>query len=120
MISGAIRLTTGKSLTDPTSGMRLYGRKIIRLFAKDAGYAPEPDTLAFLIRMGAEVQEVKVEMDERKEGQSYLTPIKAAKYMLRVLSSILLFQWTRKRENLGETLDNGRVSEKSMVGGIKQ
>lgn len=96
MISATIRLTTGKYLTDPTSGMRLYRRNIIRCFTECIGYAPEPDTIACLIRRGMDVQEVKVKMEERTEGKSYLTPVNAAKYMIRVLSSILFFQWFRK------------------------
>ena len=113
-----IVFTGGGTAGHVTPNIALFPK--LRELGYDIHYSPEPDTLAFLIRMGAEVQEVKVEMDERKEGQSYLTPINAAKYMLRVLSSILLFQWTRKRENLEETPDNERVSEKSMVGGIKR
>lgn len=94
MISAAIWMTAGKYLTDPTSGMRLYRRNIIRLFTENTYYAPEPDTIAYLIRMGADTQEVKVEMEERKCGQSYLTPMNAIKYMVRVLSSILITQWS--------------------------
>lgn len=93
MITAAIRLTTGKHLTDPTSGMRLYRRNIIRLFAENANLSPEPDTIAYLIRMGADVQEVRAKMEDRKAGQSYLTPINATKYMIRILSSILIRQW---------------------------
>lgn len=106
MISAAIWLTTGQSLSDPTSGMRLYGRRIICQFARDSSYAPEPDTVAYMIRMGANVQEVKVEMEERKEGQSYLTPINASKYMIKELSSILIFQWFRGKKNIAEGSDN--------------
>ena len=100
MISAAIRLTTGKYLTDPTSGMRLYRRNIIRLFAESTDYAPEPDTITYLIRMGADVQEVKVKMEERTVGKSYLTPINATKYMVRVLSSILIKQWFREEKRV--------------------
>ena len=67
---------------------------MIRRFAKDASYAPEPATIAYLIRMGADVQEVKVEMEERTKGKSYLTPINATKYMVRELSSISLTDGT--------------------------
>lgn len=100
MISAAIRLTTGKRLTDPTSGMRLYRKNIISLFAQDLRHAPEPDTIAYLIRMGAKVEEVKVEMEERKTGRSYLTPVNASKYMIRVLSSILILQWFQERRSV--------------------
>lgn len=121
MITAAIRLTTGKHLTDPTSGMRLYGKRMIRLYAKDSGYSPEPDTVAYLIRMGAEVQEVKVEMAERKEGKSYLTPINASKYMIRMLSSILVSQWFRRKESIAADSDDlvrtGLYGTRSAVGG---
>ena len=92
MISAAIHRTTDKILTDPTSGMRLYKRNILRVFAENERFAPEPDTLAFLIRMGADIREVQVKMNERKYGQSYLSPVNATKYMIRILSSILIFQ----------------------------
>ena len=100
MISAAVRMTTGKYISDPTSGMRLYKRNIIRLFSDDTIHAPEPDTIAYLIRMGADVREVKVEMEDRKEGKSYLTPKNAIKYMVRVLSSILIFQWFREKKKV--------------------
>ena len=92
MISVAIRKTVGKNLTDPTSGMRLYKRNIFRAFTQNNNLTPEPDTLAFLIRMGADIREVQVKMNERKYGQSYLSPVNATKYMIRILSSILFKQ----------------------------
>ena len=97
LIETAIRLTTGATIKDPTSGMRLYDRKMIEEFAKGLNYGPEPDTISYLIRQGAEVAEVPVVMDERAGGVSYLTPIKAARYMIQMLVSILLIQNFRKR-----------------------
>ena len=111
MISAAVWLTTGKRLTDPTSGMRLYKKNIIRLFAKGSIEEPEPDTLAYLIRMGADVQEVKVRMEERKTGKSYLTPINATKYMVRVLSSILIYKWFRERKKIKHDIENFKNSQ---------
>ena len=98
MITAAIRLTTGRYLSDPTSGMRLYNKRIIEQFIKDENNAPEPDTLSYLIRLGADIREVKVEMDERTEGQSYLTPVNASKYMIHMMMSICVFQWFRDRK----------------------
>ena len=97
LIETAIRLTTGATIKDPTSGMRLYDRKMIEEFAKGLNYGPEPDTISYLIRQGAKVAEVPVVMDERVGGVSYLTPIKAARYMIQMLVSILLIQNFRKR-----------------------
>lgn len=109
MISAAIRKTADKNLTDPTSGMRLYKRNIIRVFAENERLAPEPDTLAFLIRMGADIREIQVKMEERKHGQSYLSPVNATKYMIRILASIMFLQ--RK----WEAVDITKESEKPKV-----
>ena len=113
MITAAIRLATGKRLADPTSGMRLYKRNIIRFFVENATCTPEPATIAYLIRMGADVQEVKVEMKDRTKGKSYLTPKNAVKYMLRELSAILIFQWLRKPEKI--TAETNNLREQHLV-----
>lgn len=109
MISAAIYRTTDKILTDPTSGMRLYKRNILRAFAENERFAPEPDTLAFLIRMGADIREVQVNMNERKYGQSYLSPVNATKYMIRILSSILF------RQRKWAAIDITKETEKQKV-----
>lgn len=97
LIALAIRLTTGAKLCDPTSGMRMFNTKMIGEFALNLNYGPEPDTISFLIKQGARVAEVQVEIDDRLEGESYLKPLVAAKYMARMLISILLIQNFRKR-----------------------
>ena len=94
----AIRLTTGADIKDPTSGMRMFSRKMIREFAMGLNYGPEPDTVSYLVKQGAKVAEVPVIMDERISGTSYLTPIRAAKYMTQMMVSILLIQNFRKRD----------------------
>ena len=98
MITAAIRMTTRKYLSDPTSGMRLYDKHIIEQFVKDENNSPEPDTLSYLLRLGADIREIKVEMEERTEGKSYLTPVNASKYMIHMLMSICVFQWFRDRK----------------------
>ena len=98
MISFAIRLTTGKRLTDPTSGMRLYNRAMIGRFADHINYGPEPDTVSYLLRNGASVSEVQVEMAERMAGKSYLTLSKSVLYMLHMFVSILCLQMFRLKE----------------------
>lgn len=95
-IVGMIRLTSGRKVTDPTSGMRLFGKNLIERFARDNNYAPEPDTIAFAIRNGSKVVEVPVAMRERYAGQSYLSAAKSIIYMIRMGLSILFFQWIRK------------------------
>ena len=100
LISAAIWLTTGKHLSDPTSGMRLYDKRVVEQFIRDENSAPEPDTLSYLFRLGADIREVKVEMADRVEGCSYLTPGNASKYMIQMLMSICVFQWFRDRKGM--------------------
>ena len=99
IISFAIFLTTGTKISDPTSGMRIYSRKSIEEFALNLNYAPEPDTISYLLKQGMKLAEIPAIMDERVSGTSYLSPIKAGIYMLRMLVSILFIQNFRKRES---------------------
>ncbi len=98
IISWAIRLTTGRAICDPTSGMRLFNRAMVEEFAQNLNYGPEPDTISYLIKNGAVVKEVQVQMGERTAGQSYLTFYKSVQYMVKMSISILLIQWFRKRD----------------------
>lgn len=95
-------ITTGQKLSDPTSGMRMYGKHVIRLMAEELNLAPEPDTISYLMRCGAKIAEVQVEMDERIAGQSYLTAWRSIQYMASVCVSILFIGAFRKRIPLGE------------------
>lgn len=100
LIAFAIRITTGVWLGDPTSGMRMYNRGMIRLFATQLNIEPEPDTIAYLIQNGAKVAEVQVQMRERMAGESYLNLIRSAGYMIQMGISIMLFQKFRRRLDL--------------------
>ena len=46
LISAAIRLTTGEKLTDPTSGMRAFNKRMIKQLALGLNFGPEPDTVS--------------------------------------------------------------------------
>lgn len=98
LISVAIRLTTGEKLTDPTSGMRAFNKRMIKQLALGLNFGPEPDTVSYLIkRADAKVVEVPVKMAERFAGESYLNPWTSVMYMLRMTISILFIQLIRKR-----------------------
>lgn len=98
IISWSIRLTTGRAICDPTSGMRMFNRAMVEEFAQNLNYGPEPDTISYLIKNGAIVKEVQVRMGERQAGHSYLTFLKSIQYMMKMSVSILLIQWFRKRD----------------------
>lgn len=98
ILTAAIWLTTrGKYIGDVTSGMRLFNKKMIKSFGYDIHYSPEPDTLAYLLNCGVDIREVQVEMHERIAGTSYLDFKNSIWYMMKMLFSILLFQWFRKK-----------------------
>ena len=97
LISFAMYLTTGQKIQEPTSGMRMFNRKMIGEFTRSLNYGPEPDTLSYLIKNGATVSEVQVTMKERMAGESYLKFGTSISYMARMLASILLIQNFRKR-----------------------
>lgn len=97
IITIAIKLTTKVRISDPTSGMRMFSRKMIEEFAQNLNYGPEPDTISYLIKNGAKISEVPVTMDERQFGISYLNIAGSISYMLKMLISIIFLQNFRKR-----------------------
>lgn len=98
LISAMIMLTTRKRIQDPTSGMRLFNKQMIPLFANELDFGPEPDTISLLMRWGYKIEETQVEMRERVAGESYLNFTKSVAYMLRMSISILLVQWFRRKK----------------------
>ncbi len=97
LITIAIKLNTGKTIKDPTSGMRAYGKSIIMEFIKEQSLTPEPDTVSYMIKKGYKVKEIQVDMREREFGESYLKPIKSIKYMINILFSIFFIRSAVKK-----------------------
>lgn len=94
LICAVIKLKTGRTIADPTSGMRALNAKVISDFAGSMNYIAEPDALVHLLRHHYKVAEVPVTMIERESGVSYFhNPLKSIRFMADVLISILLFQW---------------------------
>lgn len=96
----AIRIATGKRITDSTSGMRMYGKRLLEIMATDLNSTPEPDTVAYLLMCGAKVEECQVTMRDRTAGESYLNPWRSIAYMAHMSSSICLIQRMRRRRKL--------------------
>ena len=61
--TGLIKLLTGKKITDPTSGMRMINRKIMKQFSEEypKDY-PEPESIVTILKEGAKVEEIPVKM----------------------------------------------------------
>lgn len=96
LIAGAIKLVTGKTITDPTSGFRAYDRDCILDYANEMNNPPEPDTLVYMLRKQRKIKEIQVQMSDREFGESYLNLVNTIKYMSRMMVSIFLIQPFRK------------------------
>lgn len=97
LISFLIKIMTGKKIIDPTSGMRMIGKEVLKEYAYNMNYPPEPDTLVYMLKKGKKIKEVQVEMRDREFGESYLNPIRSITYMVEMCLSIVFIQSFRKR-----------------------
>lgn len=95
MITVLIKMLTGRRISDPTSGFRLFGRSVLERYYYDNTLNPEPESIALFLKQGYSVSEVQVTMRERQGGESYLNPVKSMQYMLRVFATLLIVQWFR-------------------------
>lgn len=86
-----IKLLTKKTITDPTSGLRMIGKNIIELYANDypKDY-PEPESVVAVLRRGMTVKEIPVVMRNRQGGVSSINPSKSIYYMVKVTLAILV------------------------------
>jgi glycosyltransferase involved in cell wall biosynthesis len=86
---------TKQEVTDPTSGLWVFGPKALRVLRSHhpSGY-PEPELLMFLSRNRLTVAEVQVTMRDRLAGQSTLTPARmfAALARLTLLLVVVPFR----------------------------
>lgn len=86
-----IKILTGKTITDPTSGMRLINRELLKKFTEDypKDY-PEPESVVTILSEGHKVTEMPVVMNEREEGVSSISLRKSVYYMIKVSFAILI------------------------------
>ena len=86
-----IYLMTGKKITDPTSGLRMANRDVMKLFAYDypKDY-PEPESVVAILRQKKKVEEIPVIMKAREGGVSSISPKKSVYYMIKVTLAILI------------------------------
>ena len=92
-----IKLLTGVTITDPTSGMRMINRDIIALYSESypKDY-PEPESVVSIINRGKKVLEYPVEMRKRMEETSSISPLKSVYYMIKVTLAILIEMLRKK------------------------
>lgn len=84
-------LLINKKITDSTSGFRAYNKATIHFLA--ANYPtdyPEPETVILLGKNDYRIREVSVEMVERQGGESSISGLKSAHYMIKVILAMLM------------------------------
>ena len=88
-----IKLVTGKTITDPTSGLQVLSKRVYSKYAKINNYPEFPDTnlIIEMLLLGYTIKEVPVKMKERIYGESMHGGIwKPITYMIGMFYSILL------------------------------
>jgi glycosyltransferase involved in cell wall biosynthesis len=91
VLRGTIRLLTGQTVSDPTSGHRAFGRNAIALLARNYPQDyPEPEAIYLLLRSGLRALEIPVRMRARQSGRSSIGVVDSLLYMVKVLLSILV------------------------------
>jgi hypothetical protein len=91
-----IKLMTGFSVTDPTSGFRMVDRGLIERFSEEyPGDYPEPESVVEILLSKKKVVEIPVIMKERQGGVSSIQPRKSVYYMIKV-SLAIIFARLRK------------------------
>lgn len=92
-----IGLLTGYKITDCTSGFRLYNKKTLAILHENyPDEYPEPEAFIIFKKHKLKVEEVAVNMEERKGGVSSINAFSSVYYMFKVTLAIL-FKFISKR-----------------------
>lgn len=90
-LSFLLRLLGGLRVTDPTSGLRAFGERAVRLLSElYPDEYPEPESNLLLGRAGLRLVEVPVRMRARDTGSSSLGGWTAAWYPLKVTFALVV------------------------------
>lgn len=88
---GIVRLATGQTISDPTTGFQALRAPVVRLFATGEAYPtdyPDADVIILLHRWGFRVGEIPVRMFASETGQSMHNGWKPVFYVFKMLLSI--------------------------------
>jgi glycosyltransferase involved in cell wall biosynthesis len=91
ILAHLISIIVKQRITDPTSGFIVCNRHATQLCALLYPHDyPEPESIVLLHRAGIRVREMPVTMQPRIDGQSSITTLRSAYYMLKVILAILI------------------------------
>ncbi|MEX6688788.1 glycosyltransferase family 2 protein [Danxiaibacter flavus] len=103
------RALTGITVTDNTSGFRLFNKRALELSVQYyPDKYPEPESIIVFALNGLTIKEIPVEMNERQGGVSSISAFSAVYYMCKVTLGIFYtfmrlktqFKWQRSRSSL--------------------
>jgi len=78
----------GIRIHDPTSGFRVFNRRVLRLFVRQyPSLFPEPESLLLLQKHGYVVREIPIRMRKRRYGRSSISFFKALFLMVHILAT---------------------------------
>lgn len=119
MLRSLIKLLTGQTITDCTSGFRAANRRVIRAFAHwyPEDY-PEPEVVLLLHRAGYSIGELHVKMRQRRSGQSSIGVLAGVFYVLKVTTCLALDMVRRPwpHEKIGGPQDIPAAAKEARVG----
>lgn len=88
-----IKIATGKTVTDPSSGFQALSRKTFRYYASMGHYPqdyPDADVLIHMLKNSFRVCEIPVQMKNREIGAGMHAGLKPIYYLLKMLVSIIV------------------------------
>lgn len=96
LYSKLIKIFSGVTIKDTTSGYRAVNKRIIKYFAKNypVDY-PEPETNAILAKAKCKIKEIPVEMEKRAGGKSSITVFKSIYYAGKVALAVVISSFTK-------------------------
>lgn len=96
LISSLLRYVTGQTITDPTSGYRLFDRAAISVFSREYSLDfPEPISLAIAAEAKLKVREIPVAMAPRSYGRSSIHGLRSVAYIIRVCGYLIAVRLRR-------------------------
>jgi glycosyltransferase involved in cell wall biosynthesis len=91
IFSGVLSRIVGQQVTDPTSGLRMAGRRGIGLFARDYPHDyPEVEAVLLMHAHQLASVELPVKMRERTGGVSSINSTRSVYYMIKVLLAVFV------------------------------
>ncbi len=101
-LSHLIYFLSGVRVLDVTSGMRAVNRRFIEEYALHyAQDYPEPEAILYAGLLGADIQEVPVQMKDRENGESSIRALKSVYYMVKVSLALVVGRISTKKIRKG-------------------